>query len=141
MRTSDTDQTIGIATRMASASPGPTSATSVSMEYAPPETLKNMTKTSGSVVSARRSVVRSAVIATSRQRHSRFTPSSRRQARVHFHPRRAPAALHRALDALHHALLDRAAARRPLVGDGDERVADGAHDLEPTLAQEARERT
>src|SRR5436309_4743481 len=57
IRVSGSDQSSGIATRMRSARPGPTSATSDSMENGPPETLKYSTKTSGSVESERRSLM------------------------------------------------------------------------------------
>src|SRR5271157_645218 len=53
--TSGNDQTRGTIASVASASPGPSSATRPSSVKAPPETLKNITKTSGSVVRERRS--------------------------------------------------------------------------------------
>src|SRR5438046_66886 len=57
IRVSGSDQTRGITTRMISARPGPTCFTSDSMVNGPPETLKYNTKTSGSVVSERRSLM------------------------------------------------------------------------------------
>jgi hypothetical protein len=53
MSTSGSDQSSGTATRMASASPGPTDATSVSVVNAPPDVQKKSTKTSASVPSER----------------------------------------------------------------------------------------
>ena len=68
--TPGSEYTSGTITRIASASPGPTPITSDSVVKAPPEVLKYMMNTSGSVVSARESLGASMAAEYSRARRS-----------------------------------------------------------------------